>query len=81
MTSRPYDPDRPYLRIEQLGCLEDAMVNAIKELSYRDSTGTAATTAAPLAACGILCGEFNFAPAGVEEKALPTGWGGAVHGL
>ena len=60
------DPGRPDLRIEQLGCLEDAIVKATKEV------GTAGSTTA--VASGVLCGDFNFSPAGVEESGVPKAW-------
>ena len=60
------DPGRPDLRIEQLGCLEDAIVKATKEFSTAGSTTAVAS--------GVLCGDFNFSPAGVEESGLPKAW-------
>ena len=59
LDSNPASTD---LRMEQLGYIEDAL----------DTAGHGAHAEA--SSLRIACGDFNFAPLGVEERAIPTGW-------
>jgi len=61
------NPERVDLRIEQLGRIQDALdaLDGVIEVGGLQ----------------IVCGDFNFAPQGEEEKAVPTGWGDAWQEL